>query len=82
MQSDTSVLEMETSIEIHWLQVKSIACYDFVRSKSHHRVGQNFTSCTQRAPERGPCLNCMALMDRYLRLCIFPTIFCMPAGVV
>jgi hypothetical protein len=28
----------------------------FVRSESHHRVGQNFTSCTQRAPERGPLL--------------------------
>jgi hypothetical protein len=39
-----------------WLQVKSIACYDFCGSKSHHRVGQNFTSCTQRAPERGPLL--------------------------
>jgi hypothetical protein len=47
----------------------------FVRSKSHHRVGQNFTSCTQRAQSADLCLNCMALMDRYLRLfCIFPNI--------
>jgi hypothetical protein len=54
MQSDTNVLEMETSIEIYLAASKvlrAVTC----EVKSHHRVGQIFESCSQRA-QRGPLL--------------------------